>query len=250
MGLSMALTQPLGSGAAAFSPATLFTGGVQGAWYDPSDLSSMWQDSAGTVPAAVDSPVGKINDKSGNGNHATQATTARKPILRQAGAVYYLEFDGVDDFTRVTFANTLPVDRLGAIRLDTWVNNRYIFDGGANNEAVLRQGGVTPQLMTDSAGGSVSSDLALGVAGVSSERIDATAGNSSLQINNGAKSFNFNAHSAATGIGIGDAGSAAGGPIVPSPVLLFGLITRCGTMSTEQLASCKSFLGAKIGIVL
>lgn len=80
-----------------FTPAKLFAAGEAGAWYDPSDLSSMWQDSAGTTPAAVDSPVGKINDKSGNGNHLTQATAAARPILRQSGALFYLEFDGVDD---------------------------------------------------------------------------------------------------------------------------------------------------------
>lgn len=89
-------------GSAVFTPASLFASGEQGGWYDPSDLTSMWQDSAGTTPAAVNSPVGKINDKSGRGNHFTQATTAAKPILRQSGALYYLEFDGVDDWIAST----------------------------------------------------------------------------------------------------------------------------------------------------
>lgn len=81
-----------------FTPASLFATGEQGAWYDPSDLSSMFQDDLGTTAAAVDSPVGRINDKSGRGNHATQATAAARPILRQdAGGSRYLEFDGVDD---------------------------------------------------------------------------------------------------------------------------------------------------------
>jgi hypothetical protein len=43
----------------------LFGGGVPGAWYDPSDFSTMFQDSAGTTPVtAVDQPVGLILDKS------------------------------------------------------------------------------------------------------------------------------------------------------------------------------------------
>lgn len=83
-----------------FTPAALGPSG----WYDPSDLSSMWQESAGTTPAAVDSPVGKMNDKSGNNNHVTQATSTKRPILRQTGALYYLEFDGVDDF----LSGTIP----------------------------------------------------------------------------------------------------------------------------------------------
>jgi hypothetical protein len=43
----------------------LFALGEQGAWYDPSDFSTMWQDSAGTTPVtAVEQPVGLVLDKS------------------------------------------------------------------------------------------------------------------------------------------------------------------------------------------
>ena len=53
-----------------------------GAWFDPSDLSTLYQDAAGTTPVtAVEQPVGKILDKSGNGNHATQPITASRPTL-------------------------------------------------------------------------------------------------------------------------------------------------------------------------
>jgi len=45
--------------------AALFASGEQGAWYDPSDLSTMFQDSAGTTPVTEDGqPVGLILDKS------------------------------------------------------------------------------------------------------------------------------------------------------------------------------------------
>jgi hypothetical protein len=80
-----------------WTPSSLFGGGAQGAWYDPSDLSSMWQDSAGTTAAAVNSPVGRIDDKSGNEHHLTQSTSGKRPYLRQSGSLYYLDFDGVDD---------------------------------------------------------------------------------------------------------------------------------------------------------
>ena len=53
-----------------------------GAWFDPSDMSTLFQDAAGTIPVtAVEQPVGKILDKSGNGNHATQSVTASRPVL-------------------------------------------------------------------------------------------------------------------------------------------------------------------------
>lgn len=59
-------------GEAAYSPLSLFENGEQGAWYDPSDLSTLFQDAAGTTPVtAVGQPVGRMLDKSGNGNHAT-----------------------------------------------------------------------------------------------------------------------------------------------------------------------------------
>ena len=52
-----------------FSPANLFAGGVAGAWYDPSDLSTMFDTSAGTTPVAMPGqgaavPVGLMLDKS------------------------------------------------------------------------------------------------------------------------------------------------------------------------------------------
>ena len=43
----------------------LFAAGEQGVWYDPSDLTTLYQDAAGTIPVtAVEQPVGLILDKS------------------------------------------------------------------------------------------------------------------------------------------------------------------------------------------
>lgn len=48
-----------------FDPASLFKNGEQGIWLDPNDLSTMFQDAAGTVPVAeIGQPVGLILDKS------------------------------------------------------------------------------------------------------------------------------------------------------------------------------------------
>jgi hypothetical protein len=64
----------------------------------------MYQDSAGTTPVtAVEQPVGLIQDKSGRGNHASQSTSASRPVLKQDGnGSYYLSFDGVDDFLQTS----------------------------------------------------------------------------------------------------------------------------------------------------
>ncbi|MFP5511038.1 MAG: hypothetical protein ACLGIP_18105 [Alphaproteobacteria bacterium] len=83
-----------------FSPLTLFAAGEPGVWLDPSDLSTLFQDDAGTTPVtAAGQSVGRILDKSGRGNHATQATAAARPIYQvDSSGRGYLSFDGVDDW--------------------------------------------------------------------------------------------------------------------------------------------------------
>jgi hypothetical protein len=62
-GLSLQSRAILGL-SAAWSPLTLFSAGEQGGWYDPSDLTTLFQDSAGTTPVtAVEQPVGLWLDK-------------------------------------------------------------------------------------------------------------------------------------------------------------------------------------------
>lgn len=92
----------------------LFANGEQGSYYNIQDTSTMFQDAAGTTPAVVGQVVGLVQDQSGNGNHATQNTTASKPILRQnASGHYYLEFDGFDDFlTTAATLNLAATDKL------------------------------------------------------------------------------------------------------------------------------------------
>ena len=88
-------------GAVPFSIADLFASSEQGAWYDPSDLSTLFQDSAGTTPVTTaGQPVGLMLDKSGNGNHATQATAARR-LTYQTGPAR-ATIDKVDDRLSVT----------------------------------------------------------------------------------------------------------------------------------------------------
>lgn len=78
----------------------LFAAGEKGAWYDPSDFSTMFQNVAGTTPVtAAGQPVGKILDKSGNGFHmvAPADTTVRPTLMQDSAGKYYLDADGVDD---------------------------------------------------------------------------------------------------------------------------------------------------------
>ena len=83
------------------TPADLFTGSESGVVYGPSDLSTLFQDSAGTTPVTTaGQPVGLMLDKSGNGNHATQATAAARPTYQTSPDRATL--DKVDDRLSVT----------------------------------------------------------------------------------------------------------------------------------------------------
>ena len=50
--IALAVTAQIGR----FRPSQLFANGEKGAWYDPSDLTSLFQDSAGTTPVTAPRP--------------------------------------------------------------------------------------------------------------------------------------------------------------------------------------------------
>lgn len=118
----------------------LFANSEVGAWYDPSDLSTMFQDSAGTTPVTADGQtVGKILDKSGRGNHATQATEASRPMLQQDGnGKYYLAFDGVDDgmaTAAINFTGTSQVTVVAGLHKNDDTDGTYFAFGDVYSTA-------------------------------------------------------------------------------------------------------------------
>ena len=85
-----------------FSPLSLFKDGKQGMWYDPSDLSTLFQDAAETVPVTTNgNPVGKMLDKSGNNNHATPPTGTARPLYNTEPSRLLL--DKADDSIVINF---------------------------------------------------------------------------------------------------------------------------------------------------
>ena len=106
-----------------------------GAWFDPEDMSTMYQDAAGTTPVtALEQPVGLWLDKSGNGNHAIQSITASRPTL-SARYNWLLNSDtlSTQPVTTVAAQYTLSFTGTGSVTLSgtatgtlvgTGVNNR------------------------------------------------------------------------------------------------------------------------------
>lgn len=82
-----------------FDPRALFAGGAPGGWWDAGDPATLFADAAGTIPAAVDGPVGRMADRSGRGNAVAQGAAASRPMLRRdANGRTHLAFDGADDW--------------------------------------------------------------------------------------------------------------------------------------------------------
>jgi hypothetical protein len=231
-----------------FTPQSLFAG-TAGAWYDPSDLSSMFQDSAGTTAAAVDSPVGRINDKSGNGNHATQATAAARPILRQDGSGrLYLEFDGVDDELRASFAIAQPWDRISAIRQITRADFDRIFGGATANAGNLLQHPTSPQIYAlsgDTTGIVATSVPPLGTNMTVTERHAATGAR--LGINADAYFTGNTGTTLPGGIALG-----GGGPVGLrfSNIRLYGVVMIGRPLSDSETSQLRSFMAGKAGVTL
>lgn len=98
---------------APWSPATLFSSGITGAWYDPSDTTTLFQDTAGTIPVtAAGQAVAAMHDKSGLGRHLTQPILAKRPTYQTDGTLHWIDFDGVDDFLSVASFDLSSTDKV------------------------------------------------------------------------------------------------------------------------------------------
>lgn len=103
-------------------------------WQEPSDISTLSQDAAGTTPVvAAGDPIGRIADKSGAGNHATQPVGASKPLWQTTFAA----FDGVDDSWltpgNVDFTTTDEVTVIAGVRKLSDAADGMIFELSSSN---------------------------------------------------------------------------------------------------------------------
>ena len=104
-GFALPHWQTLSGGA--FNPLSLFQGGVQGVWYDPSDSTTLFSDPAGTTPsptpgAGALSVVGAMLDK-------------RAPS-------YSVFFDGTGDYLSTPNDTALQLTNSIAFTIECWIN--------------------------------------------------------------------------------------------------------------------------------
>ena len=131
-GLPIGLGSVAGFGIAPFSPESLFENGEQGAWYDPSDYSTLFEDAAGTTPVtAVEQAVGLMLDKSKGlvlgselSNPATQTLVTATGT--QSGAGWNVTATG--NFAQLLQSNVLTAS--------IWYKVRFKWSGNTNGRTI------------------------------------------------------------------------------------------------------------------
>ena len=241
----------------------MFAGGYQGAWYDPNDLSTLFQDSAGTTPVtAIGDPVGKMLDKSGNNRHMIQATAAARPILRQNSTTgkLYLECDGIDDSmscANFNMSNTDDITLAAGIRKESDAAFGVVFELSANTSTnngvfgLYAPGSAAANMSFGSKGTALSLATKTGIASPYSAHIvvaaDISLDNISLSVND------LTAATSASDQGTGNYGTHTaylfrrGGSSSPFKGRFNGLFVIGRTCTIEELATLKAYYKEKTG---
>jgi hypothetical protein len=232
-----------------FNPSTVFTGAT-GGWYDPSDLTTLFQDTAGTTPVTTDGQsVARINDKSGNGLHLTQATAGSRPLYKTANGLSWLLHDGVDDClfktTPITGVNQSIAasvsDVIGSANRAIWADivsasDRIILSDSGSSIIAGYYNGTVYTSKSGAANASPHVDLA--------EIIKGTSTN--LRVNTAAQVGTTNPASIAT-VGVCLGGTAPSGGIMFSG-RCYGLLQIARALTADERAGLETYMGAKAGI--
>lgn len=253
----------VGSGSA-FNPLSLFTAGEQGVWFDPSDLTTLFQDDAGTVPVTTDGQaVALMRDKSGNANHAAQTVVGSRPLYRTSAGLSWLEFDGVDDFMVTGSINLTATDEVslfaGIRKLsdaargmvcefspNVGLNNGTFFldapTNVGNNISFAARGTI--------AGVPVVAGLVAPISLVVSADANISADSARVRANGGAYSTSANdmgiSNFATFPLYIG----RRGGATLPFSGLVYGLIIRNALTGSVSILNTEQYIGAKSGVAL
>ncbi len=247
-----------------FSPLSLFSAGDQGAWFDPSDMTTLFQDDAGTIPVtAADQAVGMIRDKSGNGHHATQATEASKPMLRTSSGLWWLEFDGVDDslvtpsipFTSVAMYISAAVRKTSDAAIGVVLEHSTNIGSNDGTFVMLAPGTAATANYTAGFKGTIRRDrispstYPAPITSVLSGNGDITAGTTRLRVDG------VTVSAAATGLGVGTFGNfqmyigRRGAATLPFVGNMYGIVVIEGDTSDSEVSLNEGYLASKSGVI-
>ena len=253
MGLNIGINMRLGGIATAlsgFTPASL----SPNVWYDPSDLSTLFQDTAGTTPVtAAGQSVARITDKSGNGLHLTQATGTKCPLYQvDGGGRPYLLFDGVDDYLSNAGAASGNNQSIvaAAVATATALATLYNVAVNANDRISLNACGSVSQpsvryfngTTTNGKGGPASA-----TATVYTGEIEKTAPTIGFRMN---AAVIGGASSVATGATVGTFLGSRDGAATFFAGSFYGLVQLARAFAGAERANLETYLGAKCGVTL
>jgi len=148
---------------AVFTPADVFTTGIDGFWSPRITFADLWQDTARTTQVtAVGQPVGswRVNLASGV-TYLEQGTAGARPVVRANGSgALYLEFDGTDDaLDSVNFA-TPTGNQESTMMAAVDIDGAFADNVGIITYAPTLAGGGLHRILTMSATGQVKADTA------------------------------------------------------------------------------------------
>lgn len=229
-----------------FSPAAI--PGLQ-LWLDASDASTLFQDSAGTTPAAADNDVvGYWGDKSGNGYHAAQGTTANKPLLKLAtkNNLPVVYFDGLNDWLSASIdinpgvAPELTVIALVTLRNSVGVAALFGHDNGGYDRFVWNSA-----ISTGSGTATFPGFPVNGTYKILCVQWNQGVTNGTFVYLNGSKVYTTTAThgSGTTSVGIGSI--ASGGPNQASQLNACEFLFYNRMLTESELAAINSYLNAK-----
>lgn len=257
----MALTLPsLGTGLLRkFNPASLFAFGEQGAWYDPSDLTTLFQDAGATTPVtASGQPVALMRDKSGRGNHATLSNTT----LDITAGLSSLVLNGTTSggvTSAINLAATSKLTVFAGVKVNVDPGPQIIAelsaDAAASNGAAALYADTGPNWVQIARGTAAVFAVhgALSAAprtAVLSAMYDLTTPAQTLRQNGIASSVlsdatgggNFGTHPLYIG--------RRAGTSFPLNGRLYSLVIRGASSSAAQIAECERYMAAKTGVAL
>lgn len=244
----------------AFNPLSLFAAGEQGVWYDPSDLSTLFQDAAGTVPVtAAGQPVGRMLDKSGRGNHATQSTDANRPTLQiDGGGRYNLVCDGSNDGMVTSNVNFSATDNFtlfaGARKVSNAATGILVELGNSSfNKFWLGVPGNTSNFDIFNAAGSIAQNVRASNSAPFSAVYTCSANISGASIS-GAVNGAVMPTVSGTNLGTGNFSNSQiflfrrGGTTFPFNGNFYGLILRGSASTADQITNAERWMAAKTGV--
>lgn len=224
-----------GGGGAPFDPSDL----TLTAWWDISDLSTLWQDTAGTTAVTADGQsVARVDDKSGGGLNWLQSTSGNRPLYKTDGSLHWLLFDGVNDAMDMgAWATLLGSTPDHVVGLRTPATNWLLACSAGNNQPLVAIGeNGSASAMHVGAGSPTTLVNKASIGGTTRDHIyDALAGgtNKVLTMLNlgGTPSFNqiLSGHSS-----------------FPSAFRIFGWIIA--PMDSTEQANAETWMGNKMGI--